>query len=52
MRVAHNRPDIILVENIGRRVHWKLRKKHGWDEHTPADIVENDEVELSWDLTI
>ena len=33
-------------------------KKHGlessdrWYEHTPADVMENDEVELYWDLTI
>ena len=33
-------------------------KKHGlessdkWYEHTPADVVENGEVELYWDLTI
>ena len=26
---------------------WELCKKHG-----PADVVENDEVELYWDLTI
>ena len=35
-----------------------LHKKHGLEssdrqyEHTPADVVENDEVELYWDLTI
>ena len=23
-----------------------------WYEHIPADVVENDEVELYWDLTI
>ena len=45
-------------DNVARRVHWELCKKHGlessdrWYEHTPADVVENDEVELSWDLTI
>ena len=39
-------------------VHWELCKKHGvdssdrWYEHTPVDVVENDEVELYWDLTI
>ena len=33
-------------------------KKHGlessdnWYEHTPTDVMENDEVELYWDLTI
>ena len=26
--------------------------KFRWYEHTPADVVENDEVELYWDLTI
>ena len=45
-------------DNIARRVHWELCKKHGLEssdrlyEHTPADVVENDEVELYWDLTI
>ena len=44
-------------DNVARRVHWELCKKHGlessdrWYEHTPADVVENDEVELYWDLT-
>ena len=27
-------------------------KSMNWHEHTPADVVENDEVELYWDLTI
>ena len=27
-------------------------KAHRWYEHTPADVAENDEVELYWDLTI
>ena len=41
-----------------RRVHWELCKKDGLEssdrryEHTPAAVVENDEVELYWDLTI
>ena len=45
-------------DNVARRVHWELCKKHGlkcsekWYEHTPADVMENDEVELYWDLTI
>ena len=40
------------------RVNWELCKKHGlessdrWYEHTPAVVVEIDEVELYWDLTI
>ena len=39
-------------------VHLELCKKHGlessdrWYEHTPADVVENDEIELYWDLPI
>ena len=43
-------------DNVARRVYWGLYKKHGldssdkWYEHTPADVVENDEVELYWDL--
>ena len=45
-------------DNVARRVHWELCKKHGlegsdrWYEYTPADVVEHDEVELYWDLTI
>ena len=45
-------------DNVTRRVHWELCKKHGlessdrWYEHTPADVVGNDGVELYWDLTI
>ena len=45
-------------DNVARRVHWELCKKHGlessdrWYEHTHADVVENDEAELYWDLTI
>ena len=45
-------------DNVVRRVHWEMCKKHGlkssarWYEHTPADVVENDEVELYWDRTI
>ena len=39
-------------------MHWELCKKDelessdGWHEHTPAYLVENDEVELYWDLII
>ena len=46
------------LDNVARRVHWKLCNKHGlessdrWYEHTPAEVVENDEVEFYWDLTI
>ena len=45
-------------DNVARRVHWELCKKHGlessdrWYEHTPADVVEIDYVELYCDLTI
>ena len=45
-------------DNVVRRVHWELCKKHGlessdrWYENTPADVVEKDEVELYWHLTI
>ena len=37
-------------EDVAGRVHWELCKKHGlegsdrWYEHTPADAVENYEV--------
>ena len=39
-------------DNVARRVNWELCKKHGleisdrWYEHTPADVVQNDGVEL------
>ena len=45
-------------DNVATRVQWELCKKHGlessdrWYEHTPADVMENDEVELYWDLNI
>ena len=45
-------------DNVARRVHWELCKKYGlessdkWYEHTPSDVVENDEVKFYWDLTI
>ena len=48
----------IRLDNVARRVHWELCKKHGlessdsWYEHTYSDVVENDEVRLYWDLTI
>ena len=38
-------------DNVARRVHCELCKKHGHEssdrsnEHTPADVVENDKVE-------
>ena len=44
-------------DNVARRIHWELCKKYGlessdrWYEHTPADLMENDEVELYCDLT-
>ena len=44
--------------NVSRRVHWEFCKKHGleisdrWYEHPPADVMENTEVQLYWDLTI
>ena len=39
-------------DDVARIVNWELCKKHGlecsdrWYEHTPADVVENDEVEF------
>ena len=45
-------------DNVARRVHWELCQKHGlkcsdkWYEHTPAEVMENEVVELYWDLTI
>ena len=48
----------IRHENVAKRVYLELCKKDElespdmWYEHTPADVVENDEVELYCDLTI
>ena len=48
----------VVLDNVARKGHWELCKKHGlersdrWYEHTPSDVMENDEVELYWDLTI
>ena len=45
-------------DNVAKRVHWELCKKHGmkctdkWYEHIPTEVMENDTVELYWDLTI
>ena len=45
-------------DNVPRTVHWELCKKHGlrsldrWYEHTPDEVMKNDEVDLYWDLTI
>ena len=39
-----------FIGNCARIMDWKALDK--WYEHTPADVVENDEVELYWDLTI
>ena len=45
-------------DNVARRVYSELCKNHElessdrWYEHTPADVEENDEVGLYWDLTI
>ena len=39
-------------DNVARRVHWELCKKHElkcaekWYEHMPSEVMENDEVEL------
>ena len=38
--------------NVARRVHWELCKKPGLESSDITDVVENDEVELYWDLTI
>ena len=45
-------------DNVARRVHWELCKKHGlkcsekWYEHTASEVMENEEVELYWDIII
>ena len=45
-------------DKVSRRVHLELCKRHGgkssdrWYEHKSANVVENDEVELYWHLTI
>ena len=40
---------IIRVHCELRIMDWKVQK---WCEHAPAQVMENDEVELYWDLTI
>ena len=45
-------------DRVARRVHWELSKKYGlecgekWYEHTPQEVIENNEVKLYWDCTI
>ena len=41
-------------DNVARRVHWEhgLENSNRWYDHTHTDVVENDEVELYWDITI
>ena len=54
-KLAHKQYDR-RHNNVARGVHWEQCKKHGLEssdtqyEHTPADVVEKDEVELYWDL--
>lgn len=45
-------------DNVARKVHWDLCRKHGlehhekWYEHSPEGVVENDEVKILWDINI
>ena len=51
--VYHKRHDKIAL-----RVHWEICRKHGivcsnkCQEHQPSPVVENDEVRITWDMTI
>ena len=38
------------IGNCATSMNWKAQTL--WYEHTPADVVENDEVELYWGLAI
>ena len=38
--------------NSAKQYKRRLKSSDKWYEHTPADAVENDEVELYWDLAI
>ena len=43
-------------DNVARSVNWELCKKHGLESsdrwYTPAEVMENDEIELYWDITV
>ena len=52
-RECKRRPD-----TIAKLVHWKLCEKHNlegkekWYEHCPDRVVEDDDIELIWDIHI
>ena len=52
-RECKRRPD-----TIAKLVHWKLCEKHNlegkekWYEHCPDRVVEDDDIELIWDIYI
>ena len=45
-------------DNVARIVHWKLcgkynlKRREKWYEHAPEGVVENEEVEILWDVMI
>ena len=45
-------------DNVCRYIHWKLRKKHGfqgvqhWYECEPNGVIENKEYKILWDFTV
>ena len=45
-------------DKVALRVHWEICRKHGidcsnkWYEHQPSPVVANDEVRITWDMTI
>ena len=45
-------------DQVARTLHWSLSKRHNiqcsvkWYEHTPEVVVENEEVQILWDMNI
>ena len=45
-------------DNLGKRVHWKLARKHNfeagdkWYEYEPESVLENEGYKILWDFSI
>ena len=45
-------------DNVAKKVHWDFCKKNGlehtekWYEHVPEGLVENEEVNVLWDINV
>ena len=45
-------------DNVAKRVHWDLYRKHGleysdkWYEHIPEGVVQNEAVKIVWDINV